>query len=106
MIKEDQMTNRADIPEDEDGVDRAFDSYNNKIRNIQSYTVWVGAKELSLKNRLENGIGFTREQLAEHINFNINIVNHWVHILIERGYITENDSKKLAAKPEHLIGII
>jgi hypothetical protein len=83
----------------------ALDHYNMTPDFKQRYTVWTGARELTLKRQLEHKTGFTREQLAEYVGFDINIVNHWIQILMDKGYITENNSRKLIVKPEHLIGI-
>jgi hypothetical protein len=87
------MSNKFDdIPEDEDGVDQAFDRYNEQIGIIQRNTVLNGAKELTEKSQ----VGFTREQLAEHIKFNINIVNFWVRTLIYSNDILVDTSGMLS----------
>lgn len=86
------MTNKSDIPEDEDGVDLAFDRYNERIGTIQRNTVLNGAKELTEKSQ----VGFTREQLAKHITFDINIVNYWVRLLIHSNDILVDTSGMLS----------
>ncbi|MFA5035687.1 MAG: hypothetical protein WC479_00730 [Candidatus Izemoplasmatales bacterium] len=92
------MTNRTDIPETEDGVDRAFDRYNKNVSIIQKNTIWNGAKELTEKSQ----VGFTREQLAKHINFNINIVNYWVRVLIDSNDILVDTSGMLSVDQKFL----
>jgi hypothetical protein len=86
------MTNKTNTPEIEDEVDSVFDRYNKNIGIIQRNTIWNGAKELTEKSQ----VGFTREQLAKHINFNINIVNYWVRVFIDQNDILVDTSGMLS----------
>jgi hypothetical protein len=92
------MINKSDIPETEDEVDSAFDRYNRNVSTIQKSTIWNGAKELTEKSQ----VGFTREQLAKHINFNINIVNCWVRVLIDSNDILVDTSGMLSVDQKFL----
>lgn len=92
------MNRKFDVPETEDEVDSVFDRYNKNIGIIQRNTIMHGAKELTEKSQ----VGFTREQLAKHINFNINIVNYWVRVLIDQNDILVDTSGMLSLDKKFL----
>lgn len=84
--------NFDEIPESEDGVDSAFDRYTKNVHLIQKNTIWNAAEELTEKST----VGFTREQLAKYINFDINIVNYWIRLFIEQNDILVDTSGMLS----------
>jgi hypothetical protein len=86
------MSTRFEIPETEDEVDSTFDRYNKNVSTIQRSTVLNGARELTEKSQ----VGFTREQLAKHINFGIHVVNYWVRMLIDSNDILVDTSGMLS----------
>lgn len=81
-----------------EAAESKFDLYTKNVNTIQRNTILFGAKELTEKSQ----VGFTREQLAKHINFNINIVNYWVRVLIDQNDILVDTSGMLSLDEKFL----
>jgi len=72
--------------------------YEILVSAVQKNTIWTGAMDLTSKSN----IGFTREQLAKHINFDVSVVNYWIKRLIDSEDILVDTAGMLSVDPDYL----